>query len=106
MTTRISGIRAMEILDSRGNPTLRVMVELHDGTSASASVPSGASTGVLEAFELRDRDAVVIASLNGFYIFRIFEQERFENRVAVHAEFGIAREDRHREGDRLHSGFK
>jgi len=46
----------MEILDSRGNPTVRVYVELSDGTEAVASVPSGASTGENEAIELRDGD--------------------------------------------------
>jgi enolase len=46
----------MEILDSRGNPTVRVLVGLDDGSSASASVPSGASTGENEAVELRDGD--------------------------------------------------
>ena len=46
----------MEILDSRGNPTIRVFVELDDGIVASASVPSGASTGENEALELRDLD--------------------------------------------------
>jgi len=56
-TTTISAIRAMEILDSRGNPTVRVFVELSDGTSSVASVPSGASTGENEAIELRDGDA-------------------------------------------------
>ena len=56
MKTTISAIRAMEILDSRGNPTVRVFVELDDGTNAVASVPSGASTGENEALELRDGD--------------------------------------------------
>ena len=46
----------MEILDSRGNPTVRVRVTLEDGITASASVPSGASTGENEALELRDGD--------------------------------------------------
>jgi enolase len=46
----------MEILDSRGNPTLRAYVTLDNGISASASVPSGASTGENEAVELRDND--------------------------------------------------
>jgi len=46
----------MEILDSRGNPTLRAFVTLENGISASASVPSGASTGENEACELRDDD--------------------------------------------------
>jgi len=53
---KITGLRAMEILDSRGNPTVRVYIELSDGTMASASVPSGASTGENEAVELRDGD--------------------------------------------------
>ena len=52
----ISSIKAMEILDSRGNPTIRVYVELDDGTDAVASVPSGASTGENEAIEMRDGD--------------------------------------------------
>lgn len=47
----------MEILDSRGNPTLRVWVTLRDGSVGVASVPSGASTGRFEARELRDGDA-------------------------------------------------
>lgn len=56
-STRIQFVRAMEILDSRGFPTLRVSVHLEDGTVGSASVPSGASTGENEAVELRDADA-------------------------------------------------
>jgi len=56
LNNKISGIRAMEILDSRGNPTVRVYIELSDGTEAVASVPSGASTGENEAIELRDGD--------------------------------------------------
>jgi enolase len=54
---RISLIRALEILDSRGNPTVRVQMALDDGTFATASVPSGASTGEHEAVELRDGEA-------------------------------------------------
>ena len=53
----IENIRAREILDSRGNPTLEVEVELLDGTIGRAAVPSGASTGKHEAVELRDGDA-------------------------------------------------
>ncbi|MBU0632715.1 phosphopyruvate hydratase [bacterium] len=56
MQHNIKNINAMEILDSRGNPTLRVFVELNSGTVSSASVPSGASTGEHEAIELRDGD--------------------------------------------------
>jgi enolase len=50
----ITGIRAIEILDSRGNPTLMTRVTLSDGTFGVARVPSGASTGIHEAVELRD----------------------------------------------------
>ena len=56
MRTKIEAIRAMEILDSRGNPTVRVFCDLDNGISTSASVPSGASTGENEAIELRDGD--------------------------------------------------
>ncbi len=52
----IDSIKAGEILDSRGNPTLEVEVKLSDGTTGWAAVPSGASTGKYEAVELRDRD--------------------------------------------------
>jgi len=52
----IDNVFADEVLDSRGNPTVRATVVLSDGTSASAIVPSGASTGVNEALELRDGD--------------------------------------------------
>ncbi|MFH1087782.1 MAG: phosphopyruvate hydratase, partial [Chloroflexota bacterium] len=53
----IEAIRAREILDSRGNPTVEVEMELMDGTVGIAAVPSGASTGKHEAVELRDGDA-------------------------------------------------
>jgi len=52
----IEEITAREILDSRGNPTIRVTVMLDDGTIGTAAVPSGASTGAHEAVELRDGD--------------------------------------------------
>ncbi len=54
MTTIISAIRAREILDSRGNPTVEAEVHLAGGGFGRAAVPSGASTGALEAVELRD----------------------------------------------------
>ncbi|MGO8864968.1 MAG: phosphopyruvate hydratase [Alphaproteobacteria bacterium] len=54
--TAITDIRAREILDSRGNPTVEVDVELETGTIGRAAVPSGASTGKHEAVELRDGD--------------------------------------------------
>jgi len=56
MNRKITAVRALEILDSRGNPTIRVLVSLDNGIEASASVPSGASTGEHEAVELRDGD--------------------------------------------------
>lgn len=52
----IASVRAREILDSRGNPTVEADVILKDGKVFSAAVPSGASTGVYEALELRDKD--------------------------------------------------
>ncbi len=55
--TRIADIRAYEVLDSRGNPTVNADVILEDGSVGSACVPSGASTGTREALELRDGDA-------------------------------------------------
>jgi enolase len=54
MKRKIKDIRAMEILDSRGNPTVKAIVTLDNGITASASCPSGASTGENEAVELRD----------------------------------------------------
>lgn len=52
----ISSINAQEILDSRGNPTVAVVLRLADGTEVFSAVPSGASTGIYEAVELRDED--------------------------------------------------
>lgn len=52
----IKSIKAMQVLDSRGNPTVQVKVRLEDGTEGIAIVPSGASTGSFEAIELRDED--------------------------------------------------
>jgi len=55
-TYAIEGIEAMEILDSRGNPTISTQVTLAGGSTGTAAVPSGASTGAFEAVELRDGD--------------------------------------------------
>ncbi|MEJ7775810.1 MAG: phosphopyruvate hydratase [Sphingomicrobium sp.] len=55
--TAIAAIRARQILDSRGNPTVEVDVTLEDGSLGRAAVPSGASTGAHEAVELRDGDS-------------------------------------------------
>src|SRR3990167_6940296 len=52
----IESVEALEILDSRGNPTVEVVVELFGGAKGRAAVPSGASTGEHEALELRDGD--------------------------------------------------
>ncbi|GAB4428326.1 MAG: phosphopyruvate hydratase [Anaerolineales bacterium] len=74
MDTIIEGISALEVLDSRGNPTVEVEVILADGAWGRAAVPSGASTGTHEALELRDGDkkrylgkgvTQAVASVNG-----------------------------------------
>jgi enolase len=56
MSYRIESLGAIEILDSRGRPTLQVSIRLEGGARAVAGVPSGASTGASEAVEMRDRD--------------------------------------------------
>src|SRR3954466_15924279 len=56
MHPAIRTVRALEVLDSRGNPTVEVEAVLSDGTAGRAIVPSGASTGAHEAVELRDAD--------------------------------------------------
>lgn len=56
MSSKISNVKAREILDSRGTPTLEVEIELEGGQRSRAAVPSGASTGAHEALELRDKD--------------------------------------------------
>ncbi len=56
MSSDIRSVRAREILDSRGNPTLEAEAVLSDGSVGRAAVPSGASTGIYEALELRDGD--------------------------------------------------
>ena len=56
MKNTIKEIRAREILDSRGNPTVEADVVCSDGQIFRAAVPSGASTGVYEALEMRDKD--------------------------------------------------
>src|SRR5262245_3716917 len=57
MSSRIASVRARQILDSRGNPTVEVDVEVDSGQVGRAGVPSGASTGRFEAVELRDGDS-------------------------------------------------
>jgi enolase len=85
--SKISKIFGQEILDSRGNPTVRVTVSLSDGSVGEASVPSGASTGSHEAHELRDNDpkrfggkgvSKAVANVNGeiFSALKGFEAEK------------------------------
>jgi len=63
VASSIRGVRARQIFDSRGRPTVEADVELEDGTTRRAAVPSGASTGKHEAHELRDGDPQVYAGL-------------------------------------------
>ena len=87
----ITDIRAREILDSRGNPTVEVDVFLENGAHGRAAVPSGASTGRHEAVELRDGDAKryggkgvrkAVAAVNG-EIFDVLSGMDGENQIAI-----------------------
>lgn len=73
--SHISEIKAREILDSRGNPTLEVDVILSNGLLGRAAVPSGASKGSREAFELRDND---LGRYNGLGLLKVIEKIRSE----------------------------
>ena len=109
--TRIEAITALEILNSRGNPTLECVVTLNDGSAGRARVPSGASTGVHEAVELRDGDparfggkgvltavanveAVIGPELIGFDVTGPGRARREAVRARRHAEQGQARRQR------------
>lgn len=81
---KIKKITGLEILDSRGNPTVEAKVELDDGTAAYDSVPSGASTGKFEALELRDNDrsryqgrgvSLAVENINGPIAKKLLGQE-------------------------------
>ena len=94
MDTIIESISALEILDSRGNPTVEVEVALADGSWGRAAVPSGASTGVHEALELRDGDkkrylgkgvAKAVANVNGVIADALFGWDAAEQK-AIDAE--------------------
>jgi enolase len=94
METIIESISALEILDSRGNPTVEVEVTLADGSWGRAAVPSGASTGVHEALELRDGDkkrylgkgvAKAVANVNGLIADDLFGWDAAEQK-AIDAE--------------------
>ena len=90
MDTTIEEIIAREILDSRGNPTVEVEVVLADGSWGRAAVPSGASTGVHEALELRDGDKKryngkgvlkAVANVNDFISMRLFDEDASEQKA-------------------------
>ena len=76
----ISNVRAREILDSRGNPTVEVEVQLSDGATGQAAVPSGASTGQHEALELRDGDS---SRFNGLGVLKAVANVNEEIAAAV-----------------------
>ena len=71
----IEDVQARQILDSRGNPTLEVDVKLSDGTVGRAAVPSGASTGKYEAYELRDKKSHLY---NGYGVSKAVENVNVE----------------------------
>jgi enolase len=87
--TLIEDVRALEILDSRGNPTVSATVTLVSGVSASAAVPSGASTGAHEAVELRDGGPrfggkgvlKAVTNVNGTIAEAIVGQDAFDQRA-------------------------
>lgn len=90
MDTIIESISALEILDSRGNPTVEVEVSLADGSWGRAAVPSGASTGVHEALELRDGDkkrylgkgvSQAVANVNGVISDALFGWDASEQKA-------------------------
>src|ERR1035438_4752958 len=91
MSFEITGVASLEILDSRGRPTLQTTVKLSDGTTAVAGVPSGASTGTREAVELRDGDTTrfggsgvlaAVANVNG-EIAELLKGRAWESLAAV-----------------------
>ena len=91
MSFEITGVASLEILDSRGRPTLQTTVTLSDGTTAVAGVPSGASTGTREAVELRDGDTArfggsgvltAVANVNG-EIAKLLKGRAWESLAAV-----------------------
>jgi len=90
METIIESISALEILDSRGNPTVEVEVVLADGSWGRAAVPSGASTGIHEALEMRDGDkeryngkgvSKAVANVNGLISDALFGWDATEQRA-------------------------
>ena len=84
--TEIVDIRGREIIDSRGNPTVEVDVILETGAFGRAAVPSGASTGVHEAVELRDGDKVRYGGKGVLKAVDAVNNEIFEELSGVDAE--------------------
>ncbi|MRR32867.1 phosphopyruvate hydratase, partial [bacterium] len=89
MDTTIESISALEILDSRGNPTVEVEVSLMDGSWGRAAIPSGASTGEHEALEMRDGDkkrysgkgvTKAVANVNGVIADELFGMDAADQR--------------------------
>ena len=84
----IADIHARQILDSRGNPTIEVEVTLVDGSTGVAAVPSGASTGAHEAWEMRDGDPSVYLgkgvtkAVNNVKIEKLLDPERMRSKAA------------------------
>ncbi|MGH1467617.1 MAG: phosphopyruvate hydratase [Bdellovibrionales bacterium] len=85
MSIVVTGVKARQILDSRGNPTLEVEMTSKNGLTSRAAVPSGASTGAFEAHELRDGDktkflgkGVLKAKDNAFKLFDKFKGQAFD----------------------------
>lgn len=83
--TGIIEIRALEILDSRGNPTVEVVAALENGAVGSAAVPSGASTGSFEALELRDGDKARYNGKGVLQVVKNVEEEIFPELVGFDA---------------------
>ncbi len=86
MKTAIVDIRALEILDSRGNPTVEAVVTLADGSVGTAAVPSGASVGKYEATELRDGDEKRFGGRGVLGAVRSIEGEIKERLIGMRAE--------------------
>ena len=66
--SKISDVKAIQVFDSRGIPTISCKITLENKISASAMVPSGASTGSKEALELRDNDLIYTGDSSSYYI--------------------------------------
>ena len=84
--TRIERVRGHQVLDSRGNPTVAVTVELDEGSTGHFSVPSGASTGTREAVELRDGDPARFLGRGVLTAVQHVDEELAELVVGRHAE--------------------